>query len=96
MIQFRMQQLHRKKIRYIFLGISLDLKTINQGGVQIINGVLFFISGAKIKLLYRLTKQKVKMLIFANYYIPLKIETFLRTAFSDHFLFQEVRTLLKL
>ena len=64
-----MKKLYRKKFDKLFLGKSLDLKTINQGGVPLkITRITFFIRVAKVKLLTRFPKQKVKLRKFGKNY----------------------------
>lgn len=66
-VQFHIKKLYRKKFDKLFLGKSLDLKTINQGGVPSeITRITFFIRVAKVKLLTCFTKQKVKLRKFGK------------------------------
>ena len=70
---FRYNFVHRnyfeKKFDKKFLRKSLNLKTINQGGVPSeITIIKFFIRIAKIKLFYRFTKQMMKLLKFGKNY----------------------------
>jgi hypothetical protein len=65
--QFHKQKSYQKNLIKMFWENSLDLKTINQGGVTCEDIMItFFIRLAKLKLFNRYRKQKMELLNFGK------------------------------